>query len=160
MFQIWGTVGGTKITLLESHISVHFAFDSSLGYGNISAEPTEVIIGRCYIGDITVTGISVSIKTLNYMFSESLFKENYDFSKENPSILDFAYPQEIKASDPDGEIYISRGFQQNWSRKKIEYKVLPNIEYIFYNPVEIRTAIAKIASVRNLLSFLPITICR
>ena len=64
-FQIWGTIDGTQITLLESIITVHFAFDSSLDYGNISAEPTEIIIGRCYIGDINVTGISVSIDALN-----------------------------------------------------------------------------------------------
>ena len=87
------------------------------------------------------------------MFSEKLFKENFDFSKENPSVLDFAYPQAIKAYDSDGEVCISRGFQHSWSRNKIEYKFLPSIEYIFSKPVEVRTAIAKIASVRNLLSF-------
>lgn len=152
-FQIWGAVDGTPVTLLESLITRYFASGSSLDYGNISAEPTEIIIGRCYAGDINVTGISSSIEALNYMFSERLFKENFDFSKENPSVLDFAYPQAIKAHDSDGEVCISRGFQQSWSRNKIEYTVLPNIEYIFSSPVEIRTAIAKIASVRNLLSF-------
>lgn len=152
-FQIWGTVDGTQVTLLESLITRYFVSGSSLGYGNISAEPTEIIIGRCYIGNINVTGISASIDALNYMFSEKLFKEKFDFSQENPSVLDFAYPQEIKAHDSDGEVCISRGFQQSWSRNKIEYKVLPNIEYIFSKPVAIGTAIAKIASVRNLLSF-------
>lgn len=153
IFQIWGVVCGTKVTLLDCLITLYFPFDSSSNYENISAEPTEIIIGRSYAGDINITKISASVEALNYMFSERLFEENIRFSKENPSVLDFAYPKEILAHDPDGEICLCRGFQHSWSTNKIEYKFLPSIEYTFLKPTKIRSAIARIASARNLLSF-------
>lgn len=152
-FQIWGTIGGTKVTLLDSLVTVHLSFDSSTDYENVSAEPTEIIIGRCYVGDINVTEISATISAMNYMFSEELFEENICFSKENPSVLSFAYPPDIMACDPDGEIHISRSFQHKWSKDKIEYEFLPSVEYTFSKPIKIRNAISKIASARNLLSF-------
>lgn len=152
-YQIWGVIGGTNITLLDSLVTLHFLFDSSLDYGTISAEPTEIIIGRCYSSDIEVTRISASIEALNYMFTEKLLEENICFSKDNPTILSYAYPKDIKAKDSDGEISLSRGLQHSWSRNKIEYKFLPNVEYSFIQPTKIREAIAKIATARNLFSF-------
>ena len=86
-FQIYGTVSGIEVTLLDCVASVQYIFDDSVAYGNISADPTEIIIGRSSLEDIEVKKISVSIETLNYMFSERLFNENARFSKENPSIL-------------------------------------------------------------------------
>lgn len=152
-FQIWGVIGGVDVTLLDSVISVQYIFDDTVEYGNITANPTEIIIGRSYSGDINIIKISASIEALNYMFSERLFNENIHFSKENPSILEFAYPNAIEAHDSNGKIRIDRSFQHGWSWSKIQYKFLPNIEYTFSSPVKIRDAISKLASARNLLSF-------
>ena len=126
-FQIYGTVSGIEVTLLDCVASVQYIFDDSVAYGNISADPTEIIIGRSSLEDIEVKKISVSIETLNYMFSERLFNENVRFSKENPSILEFAYPKEIEAYDSDGRLCLYRTFQHGWLWGKIEYNFLPNI---------------------------------
>lgn len=152
-FQICGIVSGIEVTLLNCVASVQYIFDDSVAYGNISADPTEIIIGRSSLEDIEVKKISASIEALNYMFSERLFNENVRFSKENPSILEFAYPKEIEAYDSDGGLCLYRTFQHSWSWDKIEYSFLPNIEYTFSKQVKIRDAISKLASARNLLSF-------
>lgn len=128
-FQIYGTVSGIEVTLLDCVASVQYIFDDSVAYGNISADPTEIIIGRSSLEDIEVKKISVSIETLNYMFSERLFNENARFSKENPSILEFSYPKEIEAYDSDGRLCLYRTFQHGWSWGKIEYNFL---QYMYY----------------------------
>lgn len=152
-FQICGTVSGIEVTLLNCVALVQYVFDDSIAYGNISADPTEIILGRSSLEDIEVKKISASIEALNYMFSERLFNENVCFSKETPSILEFAYPKEIEASDSDGRLCLYRTFRHSWSWDKIEYSFLPNIEYTFSKQVKIRDAISKLASARNLLSF-------
>lgn len=151
--QIWGDIGSVKVTLLNSLIHIHFLFGSGDGFDTLIAEPTEIIIGRGYKGEVRITRISASINTLNYMFSERLFEENIDFSKEKPALLNYAYPNLISAKDKDGELSLSRSFQHCWSREKIEYKILPCVEYEFSSPTTIKDAIAKIASARNLFSF-------
>lgn len=152
-FQICGTVSGIEVTLLNCVALVQYVFDDSIAYGSISADPTEIILGRSSLEDIEVKKISASIEALNYMFSERLFNENVCFSKETPSILEFAYPKEIEASDSDGRLCLYRTFRHSWSWDKIEYSFLPNIEYTFSKQVKIRDAISKLASARNLLSF-------
>lgn len=124
-FQICGIVSGIEVTLLNCVASVQYIFDDSVAYGNISADPTEIIIGRSSLEDIEVKKISASIEALNYMFSERLFNENVRFSKENPSILEFAYPKEIEAYDSDGRLCLYRTFQHSWSWDKIEYSFCP-----------------------------------
>jgi hypothetical protein len=151
--QIWGIVGTIKVTLLNSLIHIGFLFGSGESFNTLVAEPTEIVIGRCYTGEAKITRISASISALNYMFSERLFEENIDFSKEKPALLNFAYPNPICAKDKDGELSLARGFQHSTSREKIEYKILPYMEYKFSAPTTVREAIAKIASVRNLFSF-------
>lgn len=151
--QIWGVVGTAKVTLLNSRVHIHFLFGHGEGFNTLIAEPTEIVIGRCYIGEAKITRISASVNVLNYMFSEKLLEENMNFSKENPALLNFTYPSPIKAKDKDGELSLFRGFQQVWSREKIEYKILPYMEYNFSSLTTIGEAIAKIASARNLFSF-------
>lgn len=150
--QIWGIVGSVKVTLLNCLIHIHFLFGSGDGFNTLAAEPTE-IIGRCYTGEARITRISASINALNYMFSEKLLEENISFSKETPALLNFAYPSPINAKDKDGELSLARGFQHSTSREKIEYKILPYMEYEFSTPITVKEAIAKIASARNLFSF-------
>ena len=123
--QIWGIVGTIKVTLLNSLIHIGFLFGSGESFNTLVAEPTEIVIGRCYTGEAKITRISASISALNYMFSERLFEENIDFSKEKPALLNFAYPNPICAKDKDGELSLARGFQHSTSREKIEYKILP-----------------------------------
>ena len=76
--QIWGIVGTIKVTLLNSLIHIGFLFGSGESFNTLVAEPTEIVIGRCYTGEAKITRISASISALNYMFSERLFEENID----------------------------------------------------------------------------------
>lgn len=152
-FQIWGTIDGIEVTLLDSLVVERDIFGNTVNYGNISVEPAEIVIGRSYSGEIYIKKISASIEAMNYMFSERLFNENICFSKENPSILEFAYPKEMEAYDPNGRFCLYRVFRHSWSWEKIEYKFLPKMEYTFSKQIKIREAISMLASARNLFSF-------
>ena len=151
-FQIWGEISGTNVTLLDNYIIITSYYAHS-DYIEIAADPSEIVIGRSYDGNLFVTNISASIATMNNMFSDRVFNENVCFTKENPTVLSFAYPEDIEAMDTDGTLRLYRGFSHNWSRHGIEYRYLPYIDYAFSKPTRIRDAIAKIACARNLLSF-------
>ena len=151
-FQIWGEISGTNVTLLDNYI-IATSYNINSNCVEISAEPSEIVIGRSYVSDIFVTNISASIEAMSHMFSDRVFNENVSFTKENPTVLSFAYPEDIEAMDTDGILRLYRGFSHDWSRHGIEYRFLPYIDYVFSEPTRIRDAIAKIACVRNLLSF-------
>ena len=151
-FQIWGEISGTNVTLLDNYI-IATSYNINSNCVEISAEPSEIVIGRSYVSDIFVTNISASIEAMSHMFSDRVFNENVSFTKENPTVLSFAYPEDIEAMDTDGILRLYRGFSHDWSRHGIEYRYLPYIYYAFSKPTRIRDAIAKIACVRNLLSF-------
>jgi len=61
-FQICGTVSGIEVTLLNCVASVQYIFDDSVAYGNISADPTEIIIGRSSLEDIEVKKSRLQLK--------------------------------------------------------------------------------------------------
>ena len=151
-FQIWGKISGTNVTLLDNYI-IATSYHINSGCVEISLDPSEIVIGRGYVSDIFVTNISASIRAMNHMFSDRVFNENVSFTKANPTVLSFAYPEDIEAMDTDGTLRLYRGFSHDWSRHGIEYRFLPYIDYVFSEPTRIRDAIAKIACVRNLLSF-------
>ena len=151
-FQIWGEISGTNVTLLDNYI-IATSYNINSNCVEISAEPSEIVIGRSYVSDIFVTNISASIEAMSHMFSDRVFNENVSFTKENPTVLSFAYPEDIEAMDTDGILRLYRGFSHDWSRHGIEYRYLPYIYYAFSKPTRIRDAIAKIACARNLLSF-------
>ena len=157
-FQIWGEISGTNVTLLDNYIITSFYHINSWCV-EISIDPSEIVIGRGYVSDIFVTNISASIGAMNHMFSDRVFNENVCFTKENPTVLSFAYPEDIEAMDTDGTLRLYRGFSHGWSRHGIEYRYLPYIDYAFSKPTRIRDAIAKIACARNLLSFLLTITC-
>lgn len=152
LFQIWGEIRGINVTLLDNYI-ISTSYHINSDYVEISADPSEIVIGRGYVSDIFVTNISASIGEMNHMFSDRVFNENVSFTKENPTVLSFAYPEDIEAMDTDGILRLYRRFSHDWSRHGIEYRYLPYISYAFSKPTRIRDAIAKIACARNLLSF-------
>lgn len=151
-FQIWGEISGINVTFLNNYIIITSYYTHS-DYVEISVEPSEIVIGRSYDSDIFVTNISASIVALNNMFSDRVFHENVSFSKENPTILSFAYPKCLETQDANGTLRLYQSFSHRWTRHGIEYRYLPYIDYMFSKPIRIRDAIAKIACVRNLLSF-------
>ena len=74
-FQIWGEISGTNVTLLDNYI-IATSYNINSGCVEISADPSEIVIGRSYDGDLFVTNISASIATMNNMFSDRVFNEN------------------------------------------------------------------------------------
>ena len=89
LFQIWGEISGINVTLLDNYI-ISTSYHINSDYVEISADPSEIVIGRGYVSDIFVTNISASIGEMNHMFSDRVFNENVSFTKENPTVLSFA----------------------------------------------------------------------
>lgn len=107
-FQIWGEISETNVTLLDNDIITTSHYNHS-DYIEIASDPSEIVIGRSYNGDLFVTNISASIAA-NNMFSDRVFNENVCFTKENPTVLSFAYPEDIEAIDTDGTLRLYEDF--------------------------------------------------
>lgn len=119
------------LLLLDNYI-IATSYNINSNCVEISAEPSEIVIGRSYVSDIFVTNISASIEAMSHMFSDRVFNENVSFTKENPTVLSFAYPEDIEAMDTDGILRLYRGFSHDWSRHGIEYRYLPYIYYAVF----------------------------
>lgn len=152
-FQVYGTVVGTKVTLLECYVSSAKLIAPNFDKGTFILKPFEIVTGRNTKGQITATRISASIKELNWMFSTRALKTNYAFQKENPSLLDCTFPDPIIAQDDDGTIRIERFIRVLDEREICSFEVIPFIEFSFNSAVSIPDAVSKVASARNLLSF-------
>ena len=94
------------------------------------------------------------------MFSTRALKRNVSFSKENPSVLDYTFPNPIIAQDADGKIRIERSISISNENEAYSFQVIPYIEFSFNSPVLISDAVCKVASVRNLFSFFSDYYCR
>lgn len=152
-FQVYGTVAGTEITLLECYVSNAELVGMGFCEGKITLKPTDIVIGRSTKEQINVTRITSSIKELNRMFSSRVLRLNDLFTKENPALLDYTFPEAITAKDADGEIRIERSIKISNTSDTYSFQVIPNIKYSFDSSVPISYAIGKIASIRNLFSF-------
>jgi len=151
--NVYGTVAGIQITLLNGYISKYVRRNNKTVYHSIIIKPSEIIIGRTYPQEIKITKITSSINALNYMFSKPPLKLMHSFSEENISLLNYSFLPPITAQDTEGEISIYQTFSYERSRDKITFVMIPVIELSFFKPVLIEDAITKIASIRNLMSF-------
>lgn len=151
--QLYGAIEGIKVTLINAFLNFHYTYSHGDTDVSISAEPSEIVLGRSYSSSPEITQISASINALNNMFSIPPLQERVDFSKDDPSLLSYTYPEPIRAKDDIGEISLYQTFSIDRSRGKIEFPIIPMIEYRFFSPKNIKEAIAHIASFRNLLTF-------
>jgi len=152
-FQVYGTVAGTKVTLLECYVSNAKLIGVDYDEGKFILTPFEIVVGRSTKEQLTATRITASIKELNWMFSTRALKRNVSFSKENPSVLDYTFPNPIIAQDADGKIRIERSISISNENEAYSFQVIPYIGFSFNSPVLISDAVCKVASVRNLFSF-------
>ena len=152
-YQIYGDVAGTYVTLLDSRVTSarYIGMDDDCGMFTIT--PSEIIMGRSTKEEVKASTISANIKDLNKMLMSECFKTNAHLTEENPSVLKFAFPEEITAVDEDGKLIIGRTFGVSNGREKVEIQITPYVRFKFGTPVEIHEAMAKIASVRNLFAF-------
>lgn len=153
-YQIWGKVGCEEVTLLRSLTRISYRYCGDKVIESISAEPTEIIIGKCYEDKIHVKEMSTCINELNWMFSLPAFKEHFDFTHDEPAVLDYTFPKRITAVDRYGEITLSQSLKFSRDKEKYVYKTLPIVGYQFIDNPEIDVARARIAAARNLFSFL------
>lgn len=158
-FTLWGNVGATPITLLNTHITTDGPiFDTDDGGKNhfMKFSPAEIIIGRryqCTEEEILIKKISATIQVLNKMFSSEPVDLIYDFSKEHPALVNSTFPIPITATDSAGVLSIYQTIGLGFSNNKVEIPLIPHIEYTFNRRVSIRTGVSTLASVRNLFSF-------
>lgn len=148
---LYGDVGTTKVTLTDGCITFKYKWESDFIFATIT--PSEIIIGRKYVGKIKVKKISSNMQALNRMFSNNPLYLNHNFSRENPSLVEFTYQNAIKATDKDGEIFVYQTIAMGWFKDKVELPIVPIVDYLFNEPTELKTAVAKIASARNLFAF-------
>ena len=158
-FTLWGNVGATPITLLNTHITTDgpvFVADDGGKNHYMKFLPAEIIIGRryqCTEKEILIKKISANIQVLNKMFSSEPVDLVYDFSKEQPALVNYTFPTPITATDSAGVLSIYQTIGLGFSNSKVEIPLIPYIEYTFNQDVSIRTGISTLASVRNLFSF-------
>lgn len=154
LFQLWGTVSGTFVTLMSVKLHECYASYES-NFADIEFIPGEIIIGRCYNNndEPKVRSISASITALNYMFSEKPLDLIYGISKNNPYLLKYTYPLTIETDDKYGHFQLYQTFSQGWTKNEIQHSIIPVIKYDFCEPVGIMDALGRIASARNLFSF-------
>ena len=152
-YQVYGDVASTYVTLLESSVTSARYIGIDDDCGMLTITPSEIILGRSTKEEVKVNTISAYMKDLNKMLMSKCFKTNLHLAKENPSVLQFAFPEEITTIDEDGKLIIGRTFGLSNSRDKIEIQITPYVKFKFSASVEIHKAVAKIASVRNLFAF-------
>jgi len=152
-FVILGDVDGKKITLLGCNIRLA---SCSLGKDSVSifAVPSEIIVGGCFYSIPTVKRIMVHTPVLNYMFSgSSPLIPNVDFSKENPSLLNYAFKKPITAKDRYGEMMIYQTFGFHGTINNYIHNIISAIEYSFDNAMPLMEAFAKVTAAISLFSF-------
>lgn len=152
-YQVYGDVAGTYVTLLESSVTSARYIGMDDDCGMLTITPSEIILGRSTKEIVKVRTISSDIMDLNKMLMSEVFKKNYHLTKENPSIVQFAFPKKMTAYDKDGQLTVGRTFRVSNSRDKFEIQIIPYVMFEFHTSVEIHEAMAKLASVRNLFAF-------
>lgn len=150
---VLGEVSGKKATLMGCHIT---SASCTIGGNDISicAVPSEIIVGGCFSSTPMVKKIIVSTSDLNYMFSgTSPLKPNVGITKDNPSVLNYTFPNPIVAKDKYGVIQIYQTFGLQWAVDFFKHNIISLVEYSFTDPLSIMDAVAKVSAARSLFSF-------
>jgi hypothetical protein len=152
-FVVLGNVSKTEVTLIGCHIS-SFSYLLGSDYGSIHVIPNEIIVGRCFPSMPMAKKVTISTPDLNYMFfGKPLLEENTVFSKENPSVLNYTFPEPITATDKYGNLKLYQIYNNVLSTNSFTYNFISVIEYSFTSTMLLMDAIAKVSVARNLFSF-------
>lgn len=150
---VLGEVFGTKVTLMRCYISF-VLYNSEYNDISIRAVPSKIIVDGCFLSTPMVRRIMVSTSDLNYMFSgQSPLEFNIDFSKDNPSVLNYTFPKPIIADDQYGKIQINQTFGSQWTVEFYKHNIITLVEYSFTDPLPLMDAVAKVSVARSLFSF-------
>lgn len=151
--DILGEVSRKKVTLMGCHIT---SASCTIGDNAISifAVPNEIIVGGCFPSTPVVKRIIISTSDLNYMFSgTSPLKANFGPLKDNPSVLNYTYPNPIVANDKYGKIQICQTFGLQKTTDFYKHNIISLVEYSFADSLPLMDAVAKVSAARILFSF-------
>lgn len=151
--QVCGQIAGRSVTLLNCYIIQRFRFGTDYSKGKFVLSPDRIVIGKAQHEEFKVAKISTTLVPLNYMFSSWAFEECIGFKKDKPALVEYTFPEPVVAYDADGKLTIQRSLSCQTSRQEFTVTSIPMIEFIFNSPTEVNTAIAKLASVRNLFAY-------
>lgn len=149
-FQICGTIEEVPITCLHAYF---VESTPNMPYVSWKVEPSEILVGLSTLNSVEITKIAAIIHPLNNMFSILPVKLNHKSSKENPSLLQLTFPNDLIAEDDIGSIHVYQTLKRSWSQSSVSFCYDPIIECSFYEPTEIIDALHRLAAVRNLFSF-------
>ncbi len=147
-FRVWGNVMGTAVTLLNCRVGDTVA---NFEAGALEIIPEKIIVGKSYPQKHLVKKISMLSIPLTYFFAQSPLEPIFDDEKQN--ILKMRPHSETKVTDKYGELRIYQTYRYQGSCDKISYDCMVNVEYLFQTPVDVQTAISRLASVRNLFAY-------
>lgn len=151
--QICGHIAGRDVTLLNCYVSQSFSVVTAHDEGKFTLLPDRILIGKACLEEIQVLKISSVLESINPMFSDYAIEECMEFTREKPSIVEYSFPTPMTANDAEGKLVINRTFSVKPSHDGVTVTSIPIIEFVFDNPTELNIAIAKIASIRNLLAY-------
>lgn len=152
-YRIVGIIDETSISLLNSYVLCSYRSCENGFSVTLKAEASEIIIGREIKDDGAITVATMELPEISRFFSEHQFKEHVDFNKDNPAMLEYAYPEDITVDDTYGTLSISRIMKCSWGHDHVEYTSVPVLSFEFNSPVSVQTAREQIAKARNLFLY-------
>lgn len=147
--HLCGQIAGRDFTIPNGYVKTRAYCGGCWG---ITIIPDQIVLGICIQEELKVDKISAQITALNPMFASTPARMAVP-SQENSALINLVAVQPIQAEDEEMKISCTRtvGFSESVSGIEIPFVVL--LECSLKHSVSLETALAKIASVRNLFSF-------
>ena len=152
-YRIIGVIDGIGVSLMNSYILCSYKSCESGFSVTIKVEASEIIIGRKIKDDGAITAATMELPEIYWFFSERQFADIHSFSKENPYMLKYCFPDDFTVKDDVGTLTISRALRHSFGRERVEYVSVPTLSFEFDSPVSLKTAREKIAEARNLFLY-------
>ena len=151
--DVFGEVSGTNVTLMRCHISFS-SWNCRDNYFSTCAVPSEIIVGGHFPLTPMIKRIIVSTSALNNMFGEkSPLEFNINFSKGNPVVLNYTFPEPIIADDKYGKIQIYQTIEPQLTVEFYKYDIISCVDYSFTDSLPLMDAVARVSVARSLFSF-------
>lgn len=147
-FNLYGVINNMEISLLNCFVK-NMSYNSTAEYINVVIELDRIVIGGHYHGTASIQCVSAYFPALNYFFtnrvnpfSDGNYREEYFIS--NPP---------LNADTQFGHVSIQSFLTFTTSFKGLNIRPFPFISYSFKEAKTLDSAIAHVASLRNLFTF-------
>ena len=147
--NIYGSINNVKISLLACHVRT-LSWRADAETVNAIFEIDKIVVGDHYKGTASIHCIFAEFQVLNYFYlnhftpflGESIRKEYFD---SNPPLA---------ATTQYGSVLLYPTLSYGSDPHQLTLKSVPYIKYSFDSPKTLDAAIAHMASIRNMFSFL------